>query len=93
MTRSRALSLAAAAFGLSLMGVPTAHAFTLDNQSNTSSVGTARYSDPDEHFSNDGSRKTTIQNGNATLQFGGQTQSFDQRYDQNRLFDPLSRDR
>jgi hypothetical protein len=34
---------------------------------------------------------TTIQQGNTTLQFGSQMQSFDQRYNPNRMFDPNDR--
>jgi len=81
----------AVAFGFALMAAPAAHAFTIDNQSNTNSDGSARYVDPDEHFSNTGGQQNTIQQGNTTLRFGGQSGSFDQRYNSNRMFDPLGR--
>ena len=84
------LAVLAAAFGLALLAAPAAHAFTIDNQSNTNSDGTARYTDPDARFSNPGNGQTTIQQGNTTFRFGQQG-SFGQRYDSNRMFDPLGR--
>jgi hypothetical protein len=79
----------AAAFGLAVLVAPAAHAFTMDNNSNTKVDGSARYTDPDEHFSNsDG--QTTMRQGNTTLQFGSRP-SFEQRYDNSRMFDPLGR--
>ncbi|HTQ82330.1 MAG TPA: hypothetical protein VMI47_03610 [Pseudolabrys sp.] len=83
-----------AALGLAVVAAPAAQAFTLDNQSNTTSNGTARYTDPDEQFSGSasGSGATTLRQGNATFQFGA-PQTFDQRYNPNRMFDPLARDR
>ncbi len=80
------------AFALALSAAPAAQAFTLDNSSNTTSNGTARYSDPDEQFSgsSSGSGKTTMRQGNTTFQFGPAGQgSFDQRYNPNRMFDTL----
>ena len=85
------LAVLAAAFGLAVLAAPVAHAFTIEDQSNTNSNGTARYSDPDERFSGSGTGQTTIQQGNATLRFGGQQGTFDQRYNPNRMFDPLAR--
>ena len=82
------LAILAAAF---VLAAPAAHAFTIDDQSNTNSNGSARYSDPDERFSGSGTGQTTIQQGNATLRFGGQQGTFDQRYNTNRMFDPLAR--
>jgi hypothetical protein len=84
------LAILAAAFGLALLAAPAARAFTMDNQSNTNSNGGARYTDPDEQFSGSGSNngQTVLKQGNATIHFGGQ-QSFDQRYDSNRMFDTL----
>jgi len=88
------LSLVAAACALLIIAAPAANAFTMDKQSNTKGDGTARYTDPDEQFdsSNSTSGQKIFRNGNTTFQFGS-PQSFDQRYDQNRLFDPLARDR
>jgi hypothetical protein len=85
------LAVLAAAFGLALLAAPVAHAFTIDGQSNNNSDGTARYVDPDARFSGSGSGQTTIQQGSTTFRFGGQQGSFDQRYDANRMFDPLGR--
>ena len=48
------LAVLAAAFGLVLLAAPAApaaHAFTIDDQSNTNNDGTARYTDPDARFS------------------------------------------
>ena len=85
------LAVLAAAFGLALLAAPAAHAFTIDDQSNTNSDGTARYVDPDARFSGSGTGQTTIQQGNTTLRFGGQQGTFDQRYNPNRMFDPNAR--
>jgi hypothetical protein len=84
------LAMLAAAFGLALLTMPAAQAFTIDGQSNTNSDGSARYTDPDARFSGYGPA-TTIQQGNATIQFGGQQGSFDQRYNPSRMFDPNGR--
>ena len=85
------LAVLAAAFGLVLLAAPAAQAFTIDDQSNTNSNGTARYADPDARFSGTGNGQSTIQQGNTTIRFGGQQGSFDQRYNSNRMFDPLGR--
>ncbi len=82
------LAMLAAAFGLSLLAAGAAHAFTIDNQSNANSDGSARYADPDARFSGSSDGKTTIRQGNTTIQFGGQGGTFDQRYDPNRMFNP-----
>ena len=82
----RCLAVLAAACGLALLAAPAAQAFTIDDQSNTTSNGTARYADPDARFSGDGSAQT-IQQGNMTFRFGGQQGSFDQRYNPDQMFD------
>jgi hypothetical protein len=87
----RRLAVLAAAFGLALLAAPAAQAFTIDNQSDTTSSGSARYTDPDEQFSGAGNGQSTMQLGNTTLRFGTQQGSFDQRYDANRVFDSLTR--
>ncbi len=88
----RHLAILAAAFGLVMLAAPAAHAFTMDNQSNTNSDGSARYTDPDQRLSGTTSTgQTTIQQGNGTFRFGGQTGSFDQRYDNSRMFNPIPR--
>ena len=83
------LAILAAAF---VLAAPAAHAFTFEGHANTNtnSDGSARYTDPDERFSNSGNGQGTIQQGNTTLRFG-QPQSFDQRYDPNRMFNPVDR--
>jgi len=90
----RPLAAVAAACALVIVAAPAANAFTMDKQGNTNANGGARYTDPDEQFdsSSSGTGMKTFRNGNATFQFGSQP-SFEQRYDQNRLFDPLARDR
>ena len=85
------LAVLAAAFGLAVLATPAAQAFTIDNQANTNADGTARYTDPDARFSGSGTGQTTIQQGNTSLRFGTQQGSFDQRYNPNRMFDPLGR--
>jgi hypothetical protein len=94
----RLLTVFAAGFGLALVAMPTAHAFTLDGNANTNSDGTARYTDPDAQFSGSGSgsgsggQGTTIHNGNATFHFGpANQQQSDDRSSINRMFDPLGR--
>ncbi len=87
---SRYLAVLAAAFALTVLAVPTARAFTFEG--NSSASGGARYADPDAQFdsSDSGNSRTTIKQGNTTLQFGPAGQgSFDQRYDSNRMFDTL----
>ncbi len=85
----RYLATLAAAFGLVMLAAPAAHAFTMDNQSNTNSDGSARYTDPDTRFSGTSSGQTTIQQGNTRFQFGSQQGTFDQRYNSDRMFDTL----
>jgi hypothetical protein len=82
----------AAAFALVILAAPVAHAFTIDDKSNTNSSGGARYTDPDARFDGTASGSgTTLQQGNTTIRFGGAQQggTFDQRYDSNRMFDTL----
>jgi hypothetical protein len=90
MTNLPRLLALAAALAVSLAAIPAAQAFTFEGNSNAS--GGARYADPDAQFdsSNNGSGRSTIRNGSTTLQFGPSAQgTFDQRYDQNRMFDTL----
>jgi len=88
-TRHR-LAMLATGLGLVLWSVPAAHAFTIDNQSNTNADGSARYTDPDAQFSSGSNGQTTFHAGGATFQFG-QGQSFDQRYNPSNLFNPNGR--
>jgi hypothetical protein len=87
----RPLAVLAAVLGLVTLAAPAARAFTMDDQSNTNSDGSARYTDPDQRLSGSRNGQTTIQQGDTTLQFGGQTGSFDQRYDNSRMFQPIPR--
>jgi len=83
-------SLTAVAFGLAMLAAPAAQAFTIDNQSTSS--GSARYSDPDAQFDNDGNKQSTIKQGNTTFRFGTAPEgSFNQRYNTDRMFDPIGR--
>jgi hypothetical protein len=95
--------LVVAAFGFALLAAPMfaslAHAFTFEGQGNSGSAGTRNFSDPgqlatdpDRQVSRFGSGdKSTIQQGDTTIQFGvqGPQGSFEQRYNPSRLFDPL----
>ena len=87
---SRRLAVLAAAFGLVLFDAPAARAFTIDNQSNSNADGSARYTDPDARFSGSADGKTVIRRGNTTIQFGG-TQSFEQKYNADHMFNPNGR--
>lgn len=86
---SRLLAAVAAVFGLIVLTVPAAHAFTIDDQSNTNASGGARYADPDAKFNSGDKRTSTIQQGNATFHFGGGGSTFEQRNDPSRMFDPI----
>ncbi|HEY7999905.1 MAG TPA: hypothetical protein VIE87_13885 [Pseudolabrys sp.] len=84
------LGVFAAAFGLAVLAAPAARAFTMDTQSNTSADGSARYTDPDSRLTGSGDGQTTLRQGNTTLQFGNRP-TFEQRYDNSRMFQPLGR--
>lgn len=84
------LSVVAAAFAMAVLVAPAAQAFTMDTQSNTNSDGSARYADPDSRLTGSGDGQTTLRQGNTTLQFGSRP-SFEQRYDNSRMFDPLGK--
>ena len=84
------LAVIAAIGGLAAFAAPSARAFTMDTITNTNPDGSARYVDPDSRFSDSDKSKTTINQGNTTLQFGGRPW-FDQQYNSNRMFDPASR--
>jgi len=83
----------AAAFGLALLGSPAAQAFTIDDRSNTNPDGIAKFSDTDARRfgSSTDSGKTTIKQGNTTLQFGRQRSLSDERYNVDRMFNPNGR--
>lgn len=84
------LAVLAAAFGLVVLAAPAAQAFTIDNQANSNTDGTARYTDPDARFSGGGDGQTVIRQGNTTIHFG-QGQSFEQKYNTDRMFNPNGR--
>ena len=85
----RALTIAAAlaAFG------SAAHAFTF--QGAQGATGGSALVDPDSRYGQqqqtDQNGRTVIQNGNTTLRFGG-SNSANQNYNPNNLFDPFYRD-
>jgi hypothetical protein len=86
----------AAALGLALLAAPNfvglARAFTIDDQSNTNSDGTAKFADPDTRFSGNGNGgPTTYRQGNMSLQFGSQRSLTDERYNTDRMFSPIGR--
>ena len=84
------LAVIAAIGGLAAFAAPAARAFTMDTITNSNPDGSAKYVDPDNRFSDSDKSKTTIKQGNTTIQFGGRP-SFDQQYNGNRMFDPASR--
>ena len=86
---SRRLATIGAVFGLIALAVPAAQAFTIDDQNNTKAGGGARYADPDARFDSGDKRTSTIQQGNATIHFGGTGSTFEQRNDPSRMFDPI----
>jgi hypothetical protein len=88
--------LVAVAFGSAVVSVPAAHAFTIENQ-DSSAAAPQNFLDlgkPAPEADQNGSRfssnggQTRLQSGNATLEFGSR-QSFEQRYNPSKLFDPL----
>ena len=86
------LPLFAAAFGLALLAVPLAQAFTIEDQSSAASNNAARLADPASRLTGNSNGGTTIRQGNTTLQFGsGRPSSFDSRYNTERMFNPNGR--
>jgi hypothetical protein len=81
----------AVALGLGLFA-PAAQAFTFEGQTTVTGNSSANYNSPaDSRFSSGSNNgQPTIKQGNTTLQFGGQ-RSFNQRFNADRLFDPLGR--
>jgi hypothetical protein len=80
----------AAALGLALLAAPAAQAFTIEDHSTSNPGGAARLYDQDGRASRFGSTndgKTTIRDGNSTLQFGGQ-QRGDRYFNPDRMFEP-----
>jgi hypothetical protein len=94
--RHRALTIAAAS-GLALAFTSAAHAFQFDSAQGVTG-GQSSIVDPDSRFgysqdshgNSNSDGKTTIQNGNTTLQFGSSSDS--QNYNPNNMFNPYYRD-
>mgnify|MGYP001612798209 CR=1 FL=1 len=88
------LTIIAAAGGLVLLAASVAHAFTIEDMGGVSkgegARGTITDSDGRDSRFRNSNGQSTFKQGNTTLQFGAQP-SFNQRYDNNRLFDPGSR--
>jgi hypothetical protein len=96
----RHMAVFAAAFGLALLAVPAAHAFTFEDKAVTNSDGSrSSIADPDDRLSRFGTvtgngpgSPTTVQQGNTTFQFGpAGSGSFNQRYNSDRMFQPIGR--
>ena len=86
--RGLAIATALTAFG------SAAHAFTF--QGAQGATGGSALVDPDSRYGQqqqqtDQNGRTVIQNGNTTLRFGG-SNSANQNYNPNNLFDPFYRD-
>ena len=84
----------AAAFALALMAasvfVHDARAFTIEDKAPAASGGNAaNLADPNDRLTSrfNNGKQTIVKQGDATIYFGGQPQSFDQRYNSNNLFD------
>jgi len=97
---SRLALLPAAALTFALLAAPAAQAFTYENKASGDSAasglapGARPYVDPDEQLDAkkgfDSNGATSIGQGGVTLQFGHE-RSFDEKYNPNDLFNPLSR--
>lgn len=90
----RPAGLLAGVAGIIIMATVAAQAFTFNDQSTGSSNGTnsaVKFGDPADRtkarMSGSSEDKSTIRNGNTTLQFGGR-ESFDQRNSTDRYFSP-----
>ncbi len=94
---SHRFALAAALVGAGLVAASAAHAFTMQDGSNSVSAadqgflypdqGAASGSGQSQGFKQEGGM-TTLKEGNTTFQFGHQP-SFDQQYNTDHLFEPL----
>jgi hypothetical protein len=90
--------MAGAALALALAAAPAAHAFTFENATGSAAAQDQSFLYPDKSSapqadqpqtrfdSHDG--VSTLKDGPFYLRFGHE-QSFDQRYDTNKFFDPL----
>lgn len=84
-------ALVAAAFALAVLAGSGAQAFTFNDEASGNSGASTRFADPAERaksrMSGDSNDRSTIRNGNTTLQFGSRG-SFDQRNNGDRYFSP-----
>jgi len=85
------------ATALALVSASAAQAFTFESNAPGDGGGTARnYVDPQDQISPQAGSPQRFgsggqgeaQQGGFSMQFGGQTQSFDQKYNSNSYFDP-----
>ena len=89
--RRRIAGMIAAAAGIVMLAGSAAQAFTFNDQPSTGSNNGAKFADPTERaksrMTGESGDRTTIRNGNTTLQFGGR-ESSDQRSPTDRYFNP-----
>lgn len=89
--RRRTAGMVAGAIGILLLAGSAAQAFTFNDQPSTGSGNGAKFTDPADRtksrITGDSGDKTTIRNGNTTLQFGTR-ESSDQRGNTDRYFNP-----
>lgn len=87
----RTAGMVAGAIGIVVMATAAAQAFTFNDQANGSTNSTVKFADPADRtksrMTGDSDGKSTVRNGNTTLQFGGR-ESFDQRNNADRYFNP-----
>ncbi len=88
---SRPLAGLAGAAALVLMTTAAAQAFTFTDQEGGRAGATTKFADPTDRaksrMTGDSSDRSTVRNGNTSLQFGGR-ESFDQRNNGDRYFSP-----
>ena len=91
---SEIAAMAVGAIGILMLAGVAAQAFTFNDQPSGGGADSAtKFTDPADRaklrMNGKTGDRTTIQGGNTTFQFGGR-ESFDQRYDSNRMFSPNS---
>lgn len=83
--------IAACAIGILMLAGSAAQAFTFNDQPSTGSSNGAKFTDPADRtksrMTGDSGDKTTLRNGNTTLQFGTR-ESSDYRSPADRYFNP-----
>lgn len=87
----RPLAGLAGAAALVLVATATAQAFTFTDQANGSTGAATKFADPADRaksrMTGDSSDRSTIRNGNTSLQFGGR-ETFNERNNGDRYFSP-----